>query len=91
VPSALLRGPPSACNAYAIAAPWATALPRIEVDRIFENATHCDFEAPSDWICRMVCGGAEPQRQQAIAAELLRIVRGWLMPERPAGEGQALD
>jgi len=78
VPAALLRGPPSACNAFSVAAPWARALPRIEIDRLFESATHCDFEDPSDWICRMACGGPDPQRQQAIAAELLRIVRGWL-------------
>jgi dienelactone hydrolase len=80
VPAALLRGPPAACNAYAIAAPWAQALPRIETDRLFDQATHCDFEDPSDWVCRLACGAADPRRQQAIAAELLRIVTGWLRP-----------
>jgi len=83
VPAALLRGPPSACNAYSVAAPWAQALPHIELDRLFENATHCDFEDPSDWMCRMACGGPDAQRQQAIAAELLRIVRGWLHADAP--------
>lgn len=78
VPAALLRGPPSTCNAFSVAAPWAQALPRIEVDRVFENATHCDFEDPSDGLCRLACGSADPLRQRAIADELLRILRSWL-------------
>jgi dienelactone hydrolase len=82
VPAALLRGPPSVCNAFSVAAPWAQALPRIELDRVFQNATHCDFEDPSDWICRLACGAANPQRQQAIADEIVRIVGGWLRAPR---------
>ncbi len=78
VPAALLRGPPSACNAFSVAAPWAQALPRIEVDHVFESATHCDFEDPSDGLCRLVCGGVDPVRQRAIADELVRIVQSWL-------------
>jgi len=80
VPAALLRGPPSACNAYAAAAPWAQALSGIEVDRVFENASHCDFEAPTDWLCRLVCGAEEHDRQIAIREQLLGVVRRWLRP-----------
>ncbi len=80
IPAALLRAPSSACNAFSVAAPWAQALPRIEVDRLFEHATHCDFEAPTDWLCRLACGAADPGRQQAIRDELLQIVRRWLPP-----------
>jgi len=87
VPAALLRAPASACNAFSIAAPWAQAFPRIEVDRLFEGATHCDFEAPSDWLCRTVCGPEQPERQGAIGAELLRIVRKWLVPVQVATPG----
>lgn len=76
-PAALLRAPPSACNAYAIAQPWARALPGIEVDRVFDSATHCDFESPTDWICRLACGAPDPLRQQAIEQELVRIVLRW--------------
>jgi dienelactone hydrolase len=80
IPAALLRAPPSACNASSAAASWAQALPRIELDRLFEGATHCDFEAPTDWICRLACGAPDTARQQAIHEELLRTVRRWLAP-----------
>lgn len=77
-PAALLRAPPSACNAYSIAAPWAAALPRLEQDHVFEGAVHCDFEAPSDRLCRLVCGRPDPQRRAAIQAELVATVVRWL-------------
>jgi len=82
VPAVLLRAPPSACNAYSIAAPWAQALPRLELDRVFDGARHCDFESPSDWLCRLACGAPDPDRQAAIAAEILRVVRGWLLTQQ---------
>jgi pimeloyl-ACP methyl ester carboxylesterase len=78
VPAALLRAPPSACNAFSIAAPWARSFARIETDRLFEGATHCDFEAPSDFLCRLACGAPDPARQQAIRDEMVRLVRRWL-------------
>jgi pimeloyl-ACP methyl ester carboxylesterase len=78
IPAALLRAPPSACNAYSIAGPWARAFARLEVDRLFDGATHCDFEAPSDVLCRLACGAPDPARQQAIRDEMVRLVRLWL-------------
>jgi dienelactone hydrolase len=80
VPALLVRGPPSACNAFSIAAPWARALPMIEADRVIENASHCDFEAPTDAICRFVCGPADPTRARRIRDELLDAARRWLRP-----------
>jgi pimeloyl-ACP methyl ester carboxylesterase len=78
LPAVLLRAPPSACNAYSIAAPWAIELPHLELDRVFDGATHCDFEAPTDLVCRLACGAADPARQRAIEDELLRTVQRWL-------------
>jgi pimeloyl-ACP methyl ester carboxylesterase len=78
VPALLLRGPPSACNAFSIAAPWAQALPLIEADRVIQNASHCDFESPTDAVCRFVCGPADPARGRRIREELLGAVRRWL-------------
>lgn len=80
VPAILVRGPPSACNAFSIAAPWAQALPLIEADHVIGNASHCDFEAPTDALCRFVCGPADPARGRRIRAELLDAVRRWLRP-----------
>lgn len=74
----LLRAPPSRCNADAVAAPWAGLLPNLVADRVLENASHCDFESPTDWICRLACGSADPARQQAVRDTLLDAARRWM-------------
>jgi dienelactone hydrolase len=81
----LLRAPPSRCNAQAVAAPWGAALPALVSDRVMADASHCDFEAPSDWMCRLACGAPDPQRQAQVRATLLSAVARWL-PE-PGGNG----
>lgn len=70
IPSFLLRGPSAACNAYGIADPWLDALPNLIEDRQIEAASHCDFEAPTDRLCRVICGATDPGRQ-AIVREFL--------------------
>lgn len=74
----LLRAPPSRCNAHASAAPWATALPALWRDELIAGASHCDFESPTDWICRLACGGAEPVRQQRVRQGLLDAASRWM-------------
>lgn len=75
IPAFLLRGPPAACNAYAIAEPWVKALPNLVEDRQIAAASHCDFEAPTDRLCTFVCGGTQPQNQAAVSEFLRRSVR----------------
>lgn len=70
VPAWVVRAPPSACNAYAIAEPWVEAFPDLVADRVIEGASHCDFEAPTDVLCRVVCGGTDPARQAVVRAVL---------------------
>lgn len=74
----LLRAPPSRCNADAVAAPWGGVLPSLWQDRLIEGASHCDFESPTDWICRLACGAADPARQQQVRQGLLDAVDRWL-------------
>lgn len=74
----ILRAPPSRCNAEAVAAPWAQALPALRLERVIEGASHCDFESPSDWICRLACGPTDPDRQALVRRELLEAVERWL-------------
>lgn len=74
----LLRAPPSRCNAEAVAAPWATLLPRVVHDEVVAGASHCDFEAPSDWMCRLACGAPDPARQQRVREVLLEAAKRWL-------------
>lgn len=74
----LLRAPPSRCNAQAVAAPWAAALPRLWRDELVAGASHCDFESPSDWLCRLACGDTDPARQQRVRQGLLEAADRWL-------------
>ena len=74
----LLRAPPSRCNAEAVAAPWATVLPALWRDELIAGASHCDFESPTDWMCRLACGDTAPARQQQVRQELLDAAARWL-------------
>lgn len=80
VPAYLLRAPSSRCNAFSIAAPWREALPKLVADRVFEHATHCDFEFPTDGLCRAACGGTDDARRKKIAAAMDEAVRALLPP-----------
>jgi hypothetical protein len=74
----LLRAPPSRCNAEAVAAPWGTALPALWRDELVTGASHCDFESPTDWMCRLACGDTDPARQQQVRQGLLDAAARWL-------------
>ncbi|TCT19239.1 alpha/beta fold hydrolase [Thiobaca trueperi] len=49
-----LTGEASACNAYNNGLAVYAAIPHARVARI-AGASHCDFESPTDWRCRLVC------------------------------------
>jgi hypothetical protein len=76
----LLRAPPSRCNAQAVSAPWGRALPRLRSDRVIEGASHCDFESPTDWMCALACGAADPARQDVVRRTLIEAADHWLPP-----------
>jgi dienelactone hydrolase len=71
-PVTMLIGAPSSCNGNARAARWPNALPRPVSVRQFPQATHCDFEAPTDLLCRLLCGGRD-ERRAATIAQTLRL------------------
>jgi dienelactone hydrolase len=74
----LLRAPPSRCNAEAVAAPWAGALQALWRDELIAGASHCDFESPTDWMCRLACGHTDPARQQQVRQGLLDAAARWM-------------
>ncbi|MBK1681682.1 hypothetical protein [Rhodocyclus tenuis] len=80
IPAVLLHGPPSACNVFRMAAPWAAAMPDLREERLIENASHCDFESPTDGVCTHLCGATTPERQAAVRAALLRAAAALLPP-----------
>jgi dienelactone hydrolase len=74
----LLRAPASRCNANAVAAPWGTELKTLWRDELIAGASHCDFEAPSDWKCHLACGDTDPARQLQVRQGILDAAARWL-------------
>jgi dienelactone hydrolase len=74
----LLRAPASSCNAKAVAAPWGSELKALWRDDLIAGASHCDFEAPSDWKCRLACGETDPARQLQVRNGILDAAARWL-------------
>jgi dienelactone hydrolase len=74
----LLRAPASSCNAKAVAAPWGTELKALWRDDLIAGASHCDFEAPTDWKCRLACGDTDPARQLQVRNGILNAATRWL-------------
>ena len=74
----LLREPPSRCNADAVAATRGTALPALWRDDLIAGASHCDFESPTDWMCRLACGDTDPARQQRVHQGPLDAASLWM-------------
>lgn len=53
-PLIALTGAPTNCNAYNNAAPVYQSASSISLTP-FPQASHCDFESPSDWLCLVLC------------------------------------
>ena len=74
----LLRAPASRCNAQSVSAPWQTVLKGLWRSELIDGATHCDFEAPTDWLCRLACGDPDASRQLLVRQGLLDAAARWL-------------
>lgn len=74
-PAFVIRSPPSSCNASYNFGPALARLPKVVADRVESGASHCDFEAPTDAVCTLVCGAASVERQRAIRAAVVAAAR----------------
>jgi dienelactone hydrolase len=74
LPATIVHAPPTPCNAYGSAAPWAKAFAKPAGETLVADATHCDFESPTDGWCRFFCGETNPVRRQAVADALRAAV-----------------
>lgn len=74
----LLRAPASRCNAQSVSAPWRSQLKALWRDELIAGASHCDFEAPTDWMCRLACGETDALRQAQVRQSLLDAAARWL-------------
>lgn len=73
----LLRAPASSCNAQSASAPWRFELKALWRDELIAGASHCDFEAPTDWMCRLACGETDVARQSQVRQALLDAAARW--------------
>lgn len=74
----LIRAPASKCNAQSVAAAWKTELKALLTDNLIPGASHCDFEAPTDWICKLACGETEVSRQSIVRQGILDAASRWM-------------
>lgn len=82
-----LVGDASRCNAFQNGLAVYAASPSAVVQRMI-GADHCDFESPTDWVCRLTCarGGANPgSSRQAILRAATAAVRS-LLPDATGSE-----
>jgi len=83
VPAVVIRGPSSPCNAGGSARRIAGWLANLRADRRVDDASHCDFEDPTNARCEAFCGASEPARQALIVDTAVRAVTG-VVPGRAA-------
>ena len=74
IPAALVRAPATPCNAYGSAAPWGKSFAQPAGDTLVADATHCDFESPTDGWCRFFCGESDAARERRVREALLAAV-----------------
>jgi pimeloyl-ACP methyl ester carboxylesterase len=97
VPAVVMLAEPSGCNLFGSGSSLARALPHLLRTQRFDGATHCDFEAPTNNVCRALCGPSTDALQEAIrhatvdaTLELLTRPAISALPPRHAGGASPL-
>jgi len=90
-PAIVLLGDASACNLFSSGKTLASSVPRLVRATKIDGASHCDFEAPTNGFCTVMCGFGsrekqlEAQNATVLAAlELLAIAHAAIAPVPPA-------
>ncbi|WP_245535797.1 alpha/beta hydrolase [Thiorhodococcus drewsii] len=77
-----LFGDPSSCNAYNNGLAVYAVAAQARILR-FSGADHCDFESPTDWLCRLVCGRLNANgaaRSDAVLRAATDAIRSLIAP-----------
>ncbi len=95
IPLLAIQGDPAPCNAQGNGLRVFAASRRARVLTV-ADASHCDFESPTDWLCESICGqpdsGSEERRREVIARsvaltlELLGIEPSGTPPQQASRE-----
>jgi pimeloyl-ACP methyl ester carboxylesterase len=95
-PSVVLLGSGSTCNLFGSGGDIARALPNLLRMVRLPEASHCDFEDPTNNFCRALCGRSSAQMQSRIRAETVRAtvemlnlaaLKAGAAPEADASDG----
>jgi pimeloyl-ACP methyl ester carboxylesterase len=71
-PAIVLLGGASSCNLFGSGRAIARALPHLVRTVALKDASHCDFEDPTNNFCRVLCGKSSAQMQARIRGETVR-------------------
>ena len=80
VPATLVRAPATPCNAFGSASPWAGAFVKPAGDTLISDATHCDFESPTDVGCKFFCGETDARREKRVMDAVVAAVMARFPP-----------
>lgn len=68
-PAIVLLAESSGCNLFGSGRSIARALPQLRRINVIEGASHCDFESPTNNLCRVLCGGGTDEQTVRIRHE----------------------
>ena len=73
-PAIVLLAEPSLCNLHGGGGKIARAAPVLLRSIVVQGASHCDFEGPTDSLCRVACGRGSNAAQTVARQEAVRAV-----------------
>ena len=85
-PAIVLLGGASSCNLFGSGRDIAKALPHLVRTVALKQASHCDFEDPTNNFCRVLCGKSSAQMQATIRNETVRAALELLATARIKAE-----
>jgi len=85
-PAVVFIGGDSPCNLFGSGRSIARAVPRLLRRTVYSDASHCDFEDPTNNLCRTLCGGSSSEMQQRVRGDTVRAALEMLGNAHVAGE-----
>jgi dienelactone hydrolase len=73
-PAVVLLAKPSFCNLYGSGGAIARAAPGLLRSTVVPGASHCDFEGPTDNLCRTACGRGSQATRSLVQEETIRAM-----------------